>query len=334
MTMVSLGDLARSLMLQRQTAAANTRLTRLTQEVATGRHADQAAASGGDLGPLAAIEGSLARLGGWQIAARALSARLETVQASLGALDGIADSLSKTLVSAGASGKDDQVDLAARDAAEYLDAAIGILNARAGEQSVFAGTRSDRAPLIDADALLGALLPRVAGETTAAGVQAAIAAWFDDPAGFDALAYRGGPEQPAIAVGPGQSVALPVTAADPALKSLLAGLAGAALMDRGVLAGDPAGRRDLATASGEALLTNAAERTMLAARIGVAQGRLAQTQTRNTAEETALGIARSGVVGADPYASAAELEATRTQLETLYTLTARLSGLSLIGTLR
>lgn len=334
MTMTSLGDLARSLMLQRHTAAANTRLTRLTQEVAAGRHADQAAASRGDLGPLAAIDTTLARIGGWKVAAASLSSRLETMQISLGALDGIAASLSRTLVTAGSGAQSDQVDLAARDAAEYLGAAIGVLNARSGDQSVFAGTRTDGAALAGAEALLDMLMPVVAGASNAQQVQAAVQAWFDDPAGFEAQAYRGGPAQPPVAVGPGQSAAPGVTATDPALKSLLAGLATAALMDRGILADAPVERRELAKLSGEALLSNAAGRTMLAARVGITQGRLAQAQARNGAEETALGIARSGLTAADPYATATGLEAARTQLETLYTLTARLSGLSLLGVLR
>lgn len=334
MTMVSLGDLARSLMLQRQTAGANTRLTRLTQEVASGRHADPAAALRGDLGPLTAIEGALARLGGWQTTTASLGTRLATIQASLGALDGIGSSLSTTLINARSATQPDQVALAGRDAAEYLSAAVGVLNARAGDQSVFAGTRTDGPALAGAEAILDALMPVVAGATTADQVRAAVAAWFEDPAGFAAQAYTGGPPQPGIAVGPGQSLSSGVTATDPALRGLLAGLATGALLDRGVLADDPAGRSALAGLAGEALIANAADRTMLAARVGITQSRLDQAQARNAAEVTALGLARSDLLTADPFATATELEATRTQLQTLYTLTARLSGLSLIEALR
>lgn len=334
MTMVSLGDLARSLMLQRHTTSVNTRLTRLTQEVASGRHADQAAAARGDLGPLAAIEGALARLDGWKVAAAGLSTRLDTMQTALGALNGIGNSLSTILVAAGTASQTDQVDLAGAEAAEYLSAAIGVLNARAGDQSVFAGTRTDRPAVTTADDLLDALMPALAGATTAAGVEAAVQAWFDDPAGFASQAYSGGPPQSAIAVGPGQNLAPGVTATDPALKSVLAGLATAALLDRGILADAPLERRELAARAGAGLVANATDRTVLAARVGIGQGRLAEAQARNAAEETALGLARSGLVAADPYATATELEATRTQLETLYTLTARLAGLSLIEVLR
>ncbi len=40
-------------------------------------------------------------------------------------------------------------------------------------------------------------------------------------------------------------------------------------------------------------------------------------------------IARTELIGADPYDTATEMEAVQGQLETLYTVTARLSRLSL-----
>lgn len=334
MTMVSLGDLARSLMLQRHTTASNDRLNRVTQELASGRHSDIAAANRGDLSPLAAIEGALSHINGWQVGAKSLSMQLDAMQSALGALNGIATSMADTLVAAGGATQPTQVALAAHSAGEHLEAAVGLLNARAADRSVFAGTRGDSPAMIGADELMAALLPVVSGAETAEDVQAAVQAWFDDPAGFDTLAYRGGQPQPAIAVGPGESASPSVTATDPALKSLLAGLAMSALMDRGVLNDSPAESSKLARLSGESLMSTATERTMLAARVGITQSRLTEAQTRNSAEETALGIARAGLVSSDPYASATELEAARTQLETLYALTSRLSGLSLIGALR
>ena len=55
---------------------------------------------------------------------------------------------------------------------------------------------------------------------------------------------------------------------------------------------------------------------------------------RNGAETTSLQIARNGITAVDPYETASRLEATRQQLETLYTLTARISRLSLVDFLR
>lgn len=334
MTMISIGDLARNMILQRQTNTAKSDLLRLTQALATGRHGDQAAEVRGDLGPLAAIEGTIARLGVWQQAATTLSGQLGAMQSALGAINGIGEAQAQNLLRLGSGVRDDQVNLAAADAREHLDAVVGVLNARHAGVAVFAGTRSDGPTVAGAEVLLDALMPQVAGAATAVEARDAVRAWFDDPAGFAASGYLGGPARAPIAVGPNSVAGTSVTGADPALRDTLAGLAMAALLDRGLFAGQPAARQELARISGEVLTGNAEARIHLAAGIGSTEQRLAEVQTRNAAEQSALGIARSGLVSADPYATAADLESTRVQIETLFAITSRLSGMSLLGYLR
>jgi len=334
MTMTSIGDLARSMILQRQTNTTKTDLARLTEMLASGRHADQAAEVRGDLGPLAAIEGTLARLGAWQSAGMALAARLGVMQTALGALNGIAETQATNLLRLGNGARDDQVSLAASDARDHLEAAIGVLNARYGGQSVFAGTRTDGPAVASADVLLDTLMPLVGGAATADQARAAVLAWFDDPAGFAAQGYLGGVAQPAIAIGPGSSAAAVVTGNDPDLRKALAGLAMAALLDRGLFSGQPVARQQLAEMGGEVLTANASARIHLAAGLGATEQRLAEVQARNAAEQGALGIVRSGLISADPYATATDLESARVQLETLFAITSRLSGMSLLGYLR
>jgi len=55
---------------------------------------------------------------------------------------------------------------------------------------------------------------------------------------------------------------------------------------------------------------------------------------RNTAESSALELARAELIAIDPYKAATDLTSVQTQLETLYALTARLSRLSLVEYLR
>jgi flagellar hook-associated protein 3 FlgL len=334
MPMVSIGDLARGLMLQRHLTTTKTDLARLSEMLASGRHADQAAEARGNLGPLAAIEGALTRLDAWQAAAGGLSGRLAAQQTALGALHGIADAQGTALMRLGLGTDDAPVALAAADARAHLDAATGLLNARFGAESVFAGTRSDGAAVRGGEALLDALWPVVAGAADAAEARSLVLDWFDDPSGFSAQGYTGGDPKASLPVGPGASAAQSVTADDPAIRRTLAGLAMAALVDRGLFAADPASRRDLTVQAGEVLVQGADERVHLAGEVGLAEQRIADIVTRNAAERTALGIARSTLISADPYATASELEAARLQLETLYAVTSRLSGLSLLGVLR
>jgi flagellar hook-associated protein 3 FlgL len=332
--MVSIGDLARGLMLQRHLTHAKGDLARLTDTLATGRHDDQAAQVRGNLGPLAAIEGALTRLDAWRGASATLSGRLEVQQSALGALHGIAQAQASALLRLGLATTETEVNRAAMDARQHLDAAVGLLNARHADGAVFSGTRTDGLAVLAGEGILDALLPVVQGAADAGAAQALVLDWFDDPAGFSAQGYLGGSPPPPLAVGPETAASASVTADDPAIRRTLAGLAMAALLDRGLFAGDPANRQALAGMAGEALLAGSDERVHLAGEIGLTEQRLATIDARNAAERSALSIARAGLTSADPYAAAAELEATRIRIETLYSVTARLSGLNLMGFLR
>jgi leucyl/phenylalanyl-tRNA--protein transferase len=67
----------------------------------------------------------------------------------------------------------------------------------------------------------------------------------------------------------------------------------------------------------------------LVARLGGLQAQVDRAQTRNESEAAALGMARTGMVQIDPYDAATRLQNTETQLQLIYTLTARISRLSL-----
>lgn len=334
MAMVSLGDLARSFMLQRHSLDAKKSLDTLAGELASGRHADLSARLKGDFTALSQTEGVLGRLAAQQVASNGLAVRLGAQQAALGALDGIGKSVSDTLLRAGESVATDILDLAASNAEEHLSSALGILNTRSAGQSVFAGTRVDGEAVPPLEEFLAAVLPQVGGATSAGEVMAAVSAWFEDPGGFSQVAYRGGPARAAITVGPGETLSDGPSADHPALRGLLAGLTAAALMSRGVLQDQTEAKRELATLAAEALTGNADARVHLAASVGLSEARLDQIQARNQAEEVALGLSRADMVNKDPVLTASELDMARTQLELLHAMTARLSGLSLLGALK
>ncbi|KGJ19555.1 hypothetical protein IX55_09810 [Paracoccus sanguinis] len=59
-----------------------------------------------------------------------------------------------------------------------------------------------------------------------------------------------------------------------------------------------------------------------------------QALARNVAEGSALSIARSDILAADPYQTASELTQTEANLQNLYALTARMTKLSLTDYIR
>ena len=65
-----------------------------------------------------------------------------------------------------------------------------------------------------------------------------------------------------------------------------------------------------------------------------AEQKIAEATSRNSAELLALRIARSDILGVDPFEATSALTDAQNKLEALYSVTARLSRLSLVDFLR
>lgn len=330
MSLVSLGDMAQSFLLRRQNVALKSDLQRLSTEMTTGRVVDTSARVSGDLVPLSGIDASLARLKGYESVAKEAALFTGAMQTTLGVIDDMSSDLSASLIAAAGSVSSPLVDMAGKDARQRFDTAISALNTRFGDCSLFAGTATTGAATVNADTMLQALDATVAGITSAADIETAVAAWFDAPTGFAAQAYVGGGSLAPLSIAPGEQAVVDITAADPAIRVTLKGLAMAALLDRGVLSGQPDERRDLARLAGVSLLQSQTDRAHLSARLGTVEGQIGTAMARNSAETTALQIARSDIVAADPFETASKLEETQAQLEKIYAITARMTRLSLM----
>ena len=330
MSLISLGDMAQSFLLRRQTVALKSDLQRLSGEMTTGRVTDTAARVAGDLVPLAGIDAALARIKGYGAATSEAGLFAGAMQTALGVIGGLSTELSSSLIAAGSGISSMRVDAVGADARQRFETVISALNTRFGDRSLFAGQASTNAATVDATAILQALDGAVAGATSAADVETAVATWFDDPAGFMAQAYTGGDKLVPVSIAPGEEALVDVTAADPALRATLKGLATAAMLDRGVLAGQPAARQDLARRAGISLLQSQTDRAYLSARLGTVEAQIGAASARNAAEATSLQIARSDILGVDPFETASKLQETQAQLEKIYAITARMTRLSLM----
>lgn len=332
---LSLGDLAQTYRMRRQNVALRSEITRLGQELSTGRASDTGAHLAGDLSGLAAIERGLETLNSYRVSVSEATVTAGAMQAALDRLAGEAGTLAEALLAAKSAGGAHLIGAAGAAARATFDAAVETLNARAADRSLFAGTATDGPALAGADQILAALQTEIAAETSAAGVIARIEAWFDPGGGFETSGYLGGTTDLAPwRAGPGQTVSLSVRADDTEVRALLAAAATAALADQSPIAGNPDELAELVGRAGELLLTAQSGLIERQADVGAAEAKLAEAATRNAAERSALERARADLLSVDPYSTATELEAVQGQLETLYALTARLSRLSLTDFLR
>lgn len=337
MNFVSVGDMAQMFRLQRQNVAIKTEMGRLTQELTTGKSADTGAAVKGDYTALAGLDRSLRTLESYKFVtqeAETLSGNMQSVAETLSALT---DGFGSALLTAGSSASNAMIDAAANNANEKFESAVAAINSNTAGRFLFSGQATDTRPLADPSVILGALGSAISGETTISGVLDQIDMWFNAPAGgggYLDIAYQGGAPLAPFHIGEGETANLNITAADPDIRDTLKSLAIGALLSDGLFAGDTGKRALIANAAGERVITAAGSITNIGSAIGAAQGRVESVATRNGAETAALQLARNEIVAVDEYDSATALEALQTQMETLYTLTARLANLSLTDYMR
>ena len=271
-------------------------------------------------------------LGQFERNAAEAAAHAKGMQNALGAVHALTEATGRNLFLHPAAVTAAVTSSQGTQAASTLQAVIGQLNGSVGQRFLFSGIHSDTQPLSSATVLLDALAPQIAGLTSAADVAQAVSAWFDAPpgaGGFADVAYYGGPGNQPIPVGEGVTVALTTTPLSPAVRDSLKGLATAALIDRGALAGNGAERRALLAGAGKALLDTGPRVIAEMSTIGHTEQIITSAQTEGSAATATLQSARNLLREADPFATSAAISDAETRLQMLYSVIGRLSRLKL-----
>ncbi|MEM6637740.1 MAG: flagellin [Pseudomonadota bacterium] len=333
MQLTSVGDLSRSFSLKRETAELKAAVDRLSREVTTGRTQDVPKAVRGDFLPLSGIERTIRTYGAYQSSAGEAGVFVETAQRALDTVQEFVTRSGSSLMSVSSAGDASTFSTVTGEARQNLESVISALNVQVGGRTVFAGTATSGAALLDADAMMTDIAAAVVGLTTATDVVDAIDDWFEQPGGsFETIGYLGSttallPFQ----LAPGTTARFTATAADAQLRDVLKGLALGAVLDGNSLALTSEEQRELIRTAGEALLGADKDLALYRSGIGTAEAQIANAVARNSAEISALELVRADILGVDQYAAASDLESVAAQLETLYALTARTSGLSLVN---
>lgn len=334
MTLVSIGDLAQSFLLKSQTARLKTEVGRLTQEFGAGRVSDVGATLTGDFSRLSSVSRARSVTEGYLSAARAAATQSAAMQSAFSAISDTVQSLVSPLLGASQLDSTDQIVLTGVDARGRLDTVLATMNISAGGRTLFAGQLVHSPAVAGAGTILTALQGALAGTATAQDAMTRISDWFDDPAGYRAMAYQGGVPLDPVAVSATDQVWLGVTAEDPAFRSVLKGLAAAALIGDSGSPLPSSQNKLLARLSADTLMAGQDALTNLAARLGISEGRIEAAQSRNAVDLLAHEMAQADLVRSDPERLAIELEAMQTSLESVFAITARLSRMSLTDFLR
>lgn len=332
MQISSLGDMAHSYSMQSRNTALKQEMQRLTLEISTGQVADIRTVADGNTTYLNDLERSLKKLDGYDLATTEAGQFASGMQTALGRINDLSTSFQSTLMTAANAAFGDTSGSILSDAKATLEQVIGTMNTSVGGRTVFAGTATDTHPIAPPEEILSALKVAMSGAGNVDDMLTAAQAWFDDPAGYHTIGYRGANASLApVTLSAGDTAQFDLRGDDPVLRDALRNLAVIALADDPALGLSQAQQSELFQKSlGNVLATNDAV-IGLQAKVGFSESRIEALNVRHNTERASLEMARSDLLSVDPYQSATELEQVQFQLQSLYAITSRMSQLSLVN---
>jgi len=330
MKALSTGDMAQSFMLRRQNVQLKQTMNTLAQELASGRVQDTAKHLGGDYSFLAGFERSLAVLDQHNSSVDEAALFASSGQAALQRISDVTNGLSATLVAVTPSTVGPILTNASSDARNQLSSIVSALNTDVAGRSLFAGVDTNVAPMASADTLISELRTAVAGAPDTASRIAAADAWFASGGPFDTLAYGGSTTSLAATTLPGgETIDTGVRADEQAFRDILKNVALAAVADDPALGLTQQDQAALLQQSASGLLSSQDGLITLQARVGSAEERIENASTAIASERTSTEYAKGALLDVDPYEAATRLEDVQFQLESLYSITVRMSRLNL-----
>lgn len=331
MPVVSIGDMAQQFTSLRNSGAIKTDLARLSESLSTGKVTDITTHLGGETARFSGIKYSLTQLAAYGQAASETQQTLANVQIILGQVENIRGATAERLLLVSDSSTIAQIDEAAIASKDAFEIIVRALNTKVGDRALLAGADVTGRPLAAASDMLNDLRAAIGVTVDPTAILATIATWFDDPlGGFATAGYLGDVgTTPEKRVSETKTVAVDARADDPAIISVLKATAISALAHD--LPGlDRQTKSTLLQGAGQKLFAASSDLIAVQSRIGFAESRVAQAQAESSAQQTALGIMQNNLVSADPFETASQLQAVQLQLETHFTVTARMSQLSLL----
>lgn len=319
-------DLARLQRLQRQAAETRERMDTAGQEMSTGETTDRYAATGGHLTRLISMDRALARNDSYASTISLTELKLDTMQSTITGIAEQANSLAVSLNETVPKGDvASSLRLGKQARGELIDT-LTKLNVQVSGQSLFAGTATDSAAIASPDDILAALDALAAGSATAADAITAIDDYFANT--FPTTGYTGSADGLAPAdIGEGQRLDYGVTATDQRIIDVLRAQAKAAVAAGDSYPGSDEDKMALLSAAGTDLIAAKDGALDLSFEIGLDQESVENAKASRTAEKNTLSLARANMLEADMETATTTYQALETQLDAIFTVTARLAEL-------
>ena len=331
MTLASVGDMAQQFRSLRDGNAIKTELNALVESLSSGKVADLTEALNGDTVRFSGIRYSLSQLDGYRQAASETQQTLANIQIVLGKVDSSRSAAAERLLLVNDGSSAAQINEATNAARGTFDEIVLALNTQIADRALMAGNSVGAAPLANSETILADIQAAIGGAIDQATISATVEAWFNDPAGgFFTSGYLGDTAAPLERrVSNNRTVVIDARADDPAIRQVLQGAALAALAKE--LPGlSQETKSGLLQEAASQLYGSASDLVAVQARIGFVEASVERSLTETNAQQTSLRLAQNDLNLADPFETASQLQATQQQLETFFSVTARMSQLSLL----
>ena len=332
----TLGDLSGYLTARRQNVTLRQQILQHSQEMTTGRAQNATRHLKGDLGHLAGLEHDITVATAHSSTIAEASVRVTTKQAALGAMFDALSSVAGALLSANADFNAEMRQAASDRATLALDEIVTGLNVQVAGHSLFAGSATDRIAVLSGSEILSDLRALLVGQSTLSNVDSILDDWFDSPTGgYMTTQYFGNDlDPPPLQLGPEATVEENLGGHDARFRNILKSVVKVALSADPMIAVNAPLGKAMAQSALDDVLSGQDQVTAMRATLGVVEERVEKASAHLSARVTGFETARLALVGVDTFEAASQLEALQFSLESLYTVTARLSRLSLLEHLR
>lgn len=302
-------------------------------ELVTGRISDLTTSLAGEGGEAQLLRKSISDIETLRYTTNHALGRASVTQIELARASEQAASIGSELLDALGFSDQNRISIAGEEARRELDSAVSGFNRRYEGRSLFAGDETDSVALANVETILDDVRAIYSSASDAADFENRLDSYFNDPAGgFTTSIYLGGNgNAPRAEVSNGDLVSYSVKADEQPVRNLLRSLTAIVVAAESNASAE---RDQTLRTNAELLLSAGGGIALLSSRVGIAEAQLQNALEGFDTEEAALTRAYNDKTAIDPYEAATRLQQLESQLQASFTLTARISQLSLVNFIR
>lgn len=321
--------------LRAATADIKARLDVTSQEVVTGLKADVTTATQGRVGEAHLLQKAQNDLTHAENLNVLSHSRLTMISGAINGARTLLDNIDTRAIIALNSANPANIDAISTEAKDSLDMIMSVMNTKHGERYLMSGDQTNIAPFEGANQLLSNVTDILSTAPNTSSATIALDAYFAPGGQFDTDIYHGSDDAaPRLPLGNGAALEVDIRGNTDAIKQVLRGLAiMATAQDSPLAMQDTEFEALYSIAAADVALGNSGL-ISLETELGIHLNTIDQAQEQNIAESSAIALSLQNLLGRDQYEAAAELQTLETQLQASYTVTARLSDLTLTSFLR